>query len=109
MSEPQQYPSRGRAFVCLLLNLIVYPGLGTLVSGDTSRRRTGLVQSVLGGLLLAVLVALTVGGAVYTGDLETAKAWLGNILLLLVLWNVITGIQIFREAWRRAKSAPPVQ
>src|SRR4051812_7640978 len=98
MTTPDERPTPKRALLCLLLNLIVFPGLGTLASGQSSRKKTGVFQLTLGVLLVPLLVVVTLGGALFGGfDPETAKAWLGNILLILVVWNVYTGIQIFRD------------
>jgi hypothetical protein len=98
--------SVGRAFVCLLLNVIVLPGLGTLLSGDDSRRGTGWLQLGLGLLLLPLTVASVLGNSGFFSFLnnDTARAWLANFVLILALWGAGTGISLIREA-RAAKKA----
>ena len=59
--------TRARAIVCLLLNVIVFPGLGTLTSGDRTRKRTGMLQLTFGILLIPLLVLTMVGGALFGG------------------------------------------
>ena len=104
--QPETVPSRSRAFLCLLLNVIVFPGLGTLASGEQKRKRTGAFQLGLGILLIPILVVVSLGGVLVGGyNPDTVKAWLGNFMLLLVLWNMMTGIQIFRDAWKKAREA----
>lgn len=95
--------SRKRAFACLLLNVIVFPGLGTIFSRDPERKRTGMLQLGLGALLIPLLVIAGMGGAALGGaDPEVVKAWLGNFVMLLVVWNVMTGVQLLRKSWREA-------
>lgn len=97
-------PTPARAVVCLLLNLIVFPGLGTILSGDRTRRRTGFLQLGFGAGLIPFMILVGVGSMQLGGtDPEVAKAWLSNFMLLLVVWNVITGVQIFRESRQRAR------
>lgn len=92
--------------MCLLLNVIVFPGLGTLASGEKKRKRTGAFQLGLGILLIPVLVVASLGTVLVGGvSQDTVKAWLGNLMLLLVLWNLMTGIQIFKDAWKNSKRA----
>jgi uncharacterized membrane protein YfcA len=101
----EEPPTRARAIVCLLLNIIVFPGLGTLTSGDRTRKRTGVIQLGLGIFLIPMLVLTVLGTAIFHGvDQSTMMAWIGNFILLLVLWTVVTSVQIFREAWRKTKA-----
>lgn len=98
-------PTRTRAIVSLLLNVIVFPGLGTLTSGDRKRKRTGVLQLGLGIMLIPLLVLTSLGGVLLGGfSPDTVKAWIGNFMMLLVVWNIVTGVQMFRDAWKRAKN-----
>jgi hypothetical protein len=73
------------------------------MSGDTTRRRTGVLQIGLGLFLFPLLGLVTFGYGLFAGiDPETIKAWLANFVIILVIWNIFTGVQIFREAWREA-------
>lgn len=104
-STPQEKPiTRTRAALCLFLNVVVFPGLGTLISGDPSFKRTGMIQFGLGALLTPLLLLFGAGGLMLGGaDPEVVKAWLLNFILILVIWNVVTGLKIFRKAWKQAK------
>jgi hypothetical protein len=98
-------PTPARAVVCLLLNLIVFPGLGTLISGDRTRRRTGFLQLGFGAGLIPFMILVGIGAMKVGGtDPEVAKAWLSNFMMVLVVWNVVTGAQIFRDSWKRARA-----
>jgi hypothetical protein len=102
-------PSVSRAFVCLLLNVIVLPGLGTLMSGEPQRRRTGFFQLGMGLLLIPLMVIIGVSSAYFAGmSPDTIRSWLSNITLVLMLWSVLTGVSIIRDAIRRAKEQSAV-
>lgn len=107
ITPPEKLPTRTRAVVSLLLNIIVFPGLGTLTSGDRTRKRTGMFQLTFGIVLIPLLVLTAFGTSVFGGvDIETVKAWVANFMLILVLWTIVTSVQIFREAWKRTKNQP---
>lgn len=110
-STPQDKPiTRGRAAICLFLNVIVFPGLGTLISGDPTLKRTGMIQFGMGALLTPLLLLFGAGGLVLGGvDPEVVKAWLLNFVLILMIWNVVTGVRIFRKAWKQAKAHEALQ
>jgi hypothetical protein len=98
-------PTPARAVVCLFLNVIVFPGLGTLLSGDRTRKRTGFVQLGFGAALVPVMIFVGIGMMSFQGvDPEVVKAWLSNFMMILVLWNLVTGVQIFRDAWKKARA-----
>ena len=98
-------PTPARAVVCLLLNVIVFPGLGTLLSGDRSRRGIGMIQFGFGAGLIPVMVLMGMGMIHFSGaDPAVVQAWLSNGMLVLLLWTVITSVLIFRDAWKVAKA-----
>ncbi len=102
-SDPS--PTRLRAVVCLLLNVIVFPGVGTLSSGERKRRKTGWLQLILGIVLFPAIMVLGMGTAVLNGvNPETVKSCLYALMTALVIWNVWTGLQIFWEAWKNTKA-----
>ena len=79
--------------------------MGTLLSGDRTRRTTGFVQLGFGAGLVPVMILLGLGIIKFGGtDPELTQAWLGNFMFILVVWNVITGVKIFRDAWKRARA-----
>lgn len=101
----EKVPSIPRAVVSLLLNVIVFPGIGTLASGENKRKRVGFVQLALGLTLLPFAVITGMGGAIIAGvDPETARAWVVNFMLILVAWNMVTSVGIVRDAWRKRKN-----
>jgi hypothetical protein len=98
-------PTLPRAVVCLLLNVIVFPGLGTLLSGEPQRRKTGFVQLGLGALLIPFMVLAGIGTLSIAGmDPDMVKAWIANFMLILVGWNLLTGVRIIGDARARAKA-----
>jgi hypothetical protein len=104
-TEEDDIPTPARAMVCLFLNVIVFPGLGTLLSGDRSRRKTGFLQLGFGAGLVPVMILIGIGSLTFQGsDPETVKAWLSNFMLILVVWNIVTGVQIFRDSWKKARA-----
>ena len=92
-------PTLGRAIVCLILNIIVLPGLGTIASGDPKRRPTGWIQLAISLTLLPLTVASVLGSGTFSFlNNDTARAWLANFMLILALWGAGTGIGIIRDA-----------
>ncbi|MCH8519798.1 MAG: hypothetical protein LAT82_03515 [Nanoarchaeota archaeon] len=71
--------SQGLAIVCLLLNILLLPGLGSLIGG---KKKEGIWQLVL--VVISIPLAIVLIGFV-TG----LAAW---------IWGIITGIQIVKEA-----------
>lgn len=80
---PQPPPSLGLAIAALVVNLVVWPGLGTMIGG---RVGLGLGQGflMLGGILLIftiLLIPLAIAAMV--------GAW---------VWALVTGIQLIQAA-----------
>ncbi len=98
-------PSFGKALFCAFLNVVVLPGMGTLATKEQKRRKTGWAQLGMGIVLIPVMVAFSMGITVIGGvDPQDALKWTGNLMLLLVLWNLGSSIGIVRDAWQRRRS-----
>lgn len=71
--------SMGMAVIALLLNILILPGLGTLIGGKT---RTGIWQLVIAviGIILSIIVI---------GIPILIAAW---------IWGIVTGVQMIQEA-----------
>src|SRR5262245_49613778 len=114
--------SEGRAWACLMTNVLVLPGAGTLAAG---RRVAGLVQSalaLLGFVMVCVWMLAWVTEMVRSGGLPEglgARGGLGVVGLVLAIvswvWGLLSGLDILRESrgvspggrWRRAPTAGP--
>ena len=104
-AAPSRPPTLLKAIGCFLLNVVVFPGVGTLAGGEQKRRATGWTQVVFGLVLLPLIVVAAMGGALFSGmDIAVVQAWLTNFMLILVIWNVVTGAKMVREAWKRSKN-----
>lgn len=71
--------SQGLAIVCLLLNVLLLPGLGSLIGG---KKKEGIWQLVL--VIISIPLAI-----ILIGFLTGLAAW---------VWGIITGVQIVKEA-----------
>lgn len=97
--------TEGRAWACLMTNVLVLPGAGTLAAG---RRLAGLVQAVLALLGFVMVCAWMVSWLqemARTATLPTGlgpHAGLGLFGLLLAVvswaWGLVSGLAIVREA-----------
>ena len=95
----------GKAWACLMTNVLVLPGVGTMAAG---RRVTGLVQAIvalLGFVFVCVWLVSFVMDAVRAAALPQdlgAHAGLGVFGLLLAVgswvWGLLSGLAILREA-----------
>ncbi len=87
----KQKISEGLAIVCLVLNILILPGLGTLIGGRT---REGVWQLVLliGGLIIGFLLTITIVGAIIGIPIMIAGplgAW---------IWGIVSGVRIVKES-----------
>jgi hypothetical protein len=86
-----QKPSTGIAVASLIINLMVLPGLGSIIGG---KKKEGIWQLAiaLGGFILGFMFILTIVG-IFLGFflifLSAAVAW---------IWALITSIQIIKES-----------
>lgn len=74
--------TQGMAIAALVLNILIWPGLGSLVAG----RQVGWAQGflALGGLILLLTIILF-----FVGIPMMIAAW---------IWGLVTGIQLIQEA-----------
>ncbi len=76
-------PSMALAVIGLLVNILLLPGLGSIIAGRT---KTGLWQLLL--MVLGVVFTLTIIGAI-----------IGIPLMIIAwIWGIVTGVQAIKEA-----------
>lgn len=85
MSKPKSphKPSMGIGIASLLLNILVFPGIGSMVGGKV---QTGIIQMVL--MILAIVLDLTIIGLLLGIPLGIS-VW---------IWSLITSIKIIQES-----------
>ena len=71
--------SQNMAIAALLVNVLLMPGLGTIISGRTSEGLLQLILLVLGLALSVFLIGIP-------------------IVILVWVWGLVTGIQLIKEA-----------
>jgi len=83
--------SEALAIVSLILNILILPGLGTLIGGRT---REGVWQIVLviGSIFVGLLFTITIIGAIIGIPLMIFGPIAGWI------WSLVSGIQLVQEA-----------
>lgn len=69
----------GLAIVALILNVLILPGLGSLIGGKTKAGVWQLVLSIVGIILSFVLVGIP-------------------ILIAAWVWGIVTGVQMIQES-----------
>ena len=79
MAEEKKKPSQGIAIAALLLNILVLPGLGSLIGGRTTEGVLQLVLFIIGIPLCLVLIGIP-------------------LVIAMWIWALVTGIQIIKEA-----------
>ena len=110
LAQPNQPLSSPQAWACLLTNLLVLPGLGSLMA----RRRAGYIQAViaLGGVLLTVVcvaelwVEIVSGGEVPV-NWPSYLWWGGGGMGAFVIgwcWSAWESVLIVRQAKRDARA-----
>lgn len=85
-------PSQAIAIVALLLNILIIPGLGSIVGGKT---KAGIIQLCLllgGGVFVFVGIPLSL---ILIGLPLMAVG--GIMVLASWIWGIVTGIQLIRE------------
>lgn len=75
----QKKPSEAIAITALLLNILVLPGLGTIIAGRTSTGTTQLVLFLIGIPLAFILIGIP-------------------LMLGVWIWGIVTGVQIVKES-----------
>lgn len=104
LNKPPKQLDRASAWACLTTNLLVLPGLGSLVAG----RRIGFVQAFLA---LAGIILMNYWLFCFLRDWYQTKTFvldlgpqkwcaiIGSLLLLIAwMWSFVTSIQTVREA-----------
>ena len=71
--------SQGLAIAALLINVLLIPGLGTIIAG---RKSEGLFQLIL--LIIGIALSFFLIGI--------------PIVILCWIWGLVTGIQLIKEA-----------
>ncbi|MSR85774.1 hypothetical protein EXS74_00080 [Candidatus Woesearchaeota archaeon] len=71
--------SQSMAIAALLLNVLLMPGLGTIIAGRTSE---GLLQIIL--LVVGIALSFFLIGI--------------PIVILVWIWGLVTGVQLIKEA-----------
>jgi hypothetical protein len=89
-APPVTAPSQGIAIVALVLNIIIWPGLGSLIAG----RQVGWAQGFL--CLLGVALIFTIIGIIIAIPLLVGT-W---------IWGIVTGVQLINESGRATSAAP---
>ena len=79
VSKTEKKISQGLAIVALILNILILPGLGTLIAG---RIKTGIWQLVL-AIISIPLIFILIGIP---------------ILIAVWIWGIVTGIQLIKES-----------
>lgn len=79
MAGEKKRPSQGIAIASLLLNILILPGLGSLIGGRT---KVGIIQLVL--FIIAIPLSLILIGI--------------PLLIAMWIWALVTSIQIVKEA-----------
>ncbi|MAH07950.1 hypothetical protein CMI38_06910 [Candidatus Pacearchaeota archaeon] len=72
-------PDKTIAIIALLLNVLVIPGLGSLIGGKTKAGIWQLILAVIGGLLSIILIGIP-------------------ILIAAWIWGLVTGINLIQES-----------
>ena len=67
------------AIVALILNILILPGLGTLIAGKTKTGIWQLVLAIIGIVLSLILIGIP-------------------ILIAAWIWGLVTGIYLVKEA-----------
>ncbi|MBS3146023.1 hypothetical protein J4414_04445 [Candidatus Woesearchaeota archaeon] len=72
-------PTQGIAIAALLLNILVFPGLGTIIGGRTTEGIYQIVLFIAGIALSFILVGIP-------------------IVIGVWIWALVSGIQLIKEA-----------
>lgn len=71
--------SQALAIVCLILNILVIPGLGSVIGGKTKEGIWQLVLTLVGTILSVIIIGIP-------------------IIIVAWVWGIITGVRIVQEA-----------
>jgi TM2 domain-containing membrane protein YozV len=73
---------KSMAIVGLILNILILPGLGTLIGGGPSLKKTGIIQLVVALVSIPLMLVLI-------GIISYLAMW---------IWGIVTGIQMVQTA-----------
>ena len=79
MARKKKKPSQGIAIAALLLNILILPGLGSLIGGRTTEGVIQLVLFIVGIPLSFVLIGIP-------------------LVIAMWIWALVTSVQIIKEA-----------
>ncbi len=79
MADKPQKPTQGIAIAALLLNILVLPGLGSIIGGRTKVGIWQLVLFVVGIPLAFVIIGIP-------------------LMIAMWIWALVTGIEIIQSA-----------
>ncbi len=72
-------PTITLAIIALLLNLLILPGLGSLIAGKTRQGLWQVILTVIGLILMIIIIGIP-------------------IILVAWIWGIITGANLIKEA-----------
>lgn len=81
MTEKKKNPDQAMAIVGLILNIAVFPGLGTVIGGGEKYKTTGILQLAI-SIVSIPLMFIIIGIPLFFG------MW---------IWALITGVNMMRE------------
>jgi len=84
-------PEQGLAIAALLLNVLILPGLGSLIAGKT-KEGIWQIALVIGGFIVGLVLTITVIGAILGIPILFGAPLAGWI------WGLITGINLIKES-----------
>ena len=91
--QARKKPSQAIAIVALLINLLILPGLGSIIGG---RNKEGIFQLslLIGGTVIFIigiplLIVLVGMPLIALGTIMAFAAW---------VWGIVTGVQLIRES-----------
>jgi len=86
-----------RAIIALILNIVLWPGLGSVVGG---RIKVGIIQMVT--YIIAVFmfaIPITVSAIVDISTVYSIVAIVGVVAMITIfIWGIITGVKIIKES-----------
>ncbi|MBI2137564.1 hypothetical protein HYU12_03530 [Candidatus Woesearchaeota archaeon] len=89
-------PAMTIAITALLLNLLLLPGVGSLVGGKTKTGLAQLIVTVSGGIAMVVPTLSLMTSLSLTGIAIAAAGFM--LMLAAWIWGIITGIKLIQNA-----------
>ena len=80
--------SLGLAIICLLLNVLILPGFGTLIAGKSKSGAWQIALSII-GIIFASAAYIYETPFLYIGSPLWIAAW---------IWGLVTGVKLIQEA-----------